>query len=67
MMTGAKIMKKKLFLINLFQFKIIAIIIIAVVVVVVGNRVQRVSLTENLDYCTAQWLAAFIFLQREHQ
>ena len=53
MMTGAKIMKKKLFLINLFQFKIIAIII-AVAVVVVGNRVQRVSLTENLDYCTAQ-------------
>ena len=55
MMTGAKIMQKKLFLINLFQFKIIAIIIIAVVVVVVvGNRVQRVSLTENLDFCTAQ-------------
>ena len=53
MMTGAKIMQKKLFLINLFQFKIIAIIIIAVAVVV-GNRVQRVSLTENLDYCTAQ-------------
>ena len=53
MMTGAKIMQKKLFLINLFQFKIIAIIIIAVVVVV-GNRVQRVSLTENLDFCTAQ-------------
>ena len=52
MMTGAKIMKKKLFLINLFQFKIIAIII--AVAVVVGNRVQRVSLTENLDYCTAQ-------------
>ena len=66
MMTGAKIMQKKLFLINLFQFKIIAIIIIAVAVVV-GNSVQRVSLTENLDYCTAQWLAAFIFLQREHQ
>lgn len=54
MMTGAKIMQKKLFLINLFQFKIIAIIIIAAVVVVVGNRVQRVSLTENLDFCTAQ-------------
>lgn len=52
MMTGAKIMQKKLFLINLFQFKIIAIII--AVAVVVGNRVQRVSLTENLDFCTAQ-------------
>ena len=34
MMTGAKIMQKKLFLINLFQFKIIAIIIIAVAVVI---------------------------------
>ena len=64
-MTGAKIMQKKLFLINLFQFKIIAIII--AVAVVVGNRVQRVSLTDNLDFCTAQWRAAFIFLQREHQ
>ena len=52
MMTGAKIMQKKLFLINLFQFKIIAIII--AVAVVVGNRVQRVSLTDNLDFCTAQ-------------